>query len=261
MIDFLKETMRPSSVVCLLTLLAPGLALLYVPSLARWGRRWISALLLVYWMLSSPIVVRQLTRTLTDGYVPVDAAQVKGAQAVVLLSAGSLNFRADGQQLPVVAPSSAWRALEAARVYHLAGSPLVIASGGANDGRAGAAPESEALRLALLDLAVPADRIITESASKNTRDEAAFVSELLRARNLTRVVLVTSPTHMRRSLAVFARQGVHPIPAIAPLATERGDAGAGVLPSHAALVMGDAVVYEWAARGYYWWRGWLSGTT
>src|SRR5205085_3632798 len=137
------------------------------------------------------------------------------------------------------------------RVYHLAGSPLVIASGGGTDGRRGVAPESEALRLALLDLAVPADRILTESASKNTLEEAAIVSEILRARNLTRVVLVTSPTHMHRSLAVFARQGVHPIPAIAPVATDRGDAGAGVLPSLAALAVGDAVVYEWAARGYY----------
>ena len=258
MIDFLKETLRPSSIACLLLLLAPGVVLLHVPSLARWGRRWLSALLVVYWILSAPITVNLLARTLTHGYVPVEASQVRDAQAVVLLSAGSLNFRSDGQQLPVVAPSSAWRALEAARVYRMAGAPLVVASGGVTDGHEGAAPESEALRFALIDLAVPPDRIVSESTSKNTRDEAVIVSEMLRARGITRVVMVTSPMHMRRSMSVFARQGVHPIPAVAPIATDRGDAGAGILPTVPAILMGDAVVYEWAARGYYWWRGWLS---
>jgi uncharacterized SAM-binding protein YcdF (DUF218 family) len=257
MIEFLKEAMRPSSVVCVLLLLAPGIVLLYVPSLARWGRRWLSTLLVIYWVLSAPISVRLLTRTLTGGFAPVSADQVKDTQAIVLLSAGSLNFRSDGLQLPVVAPTSAWRAMEAARVYHMAGSPLVIASGGAA-GRDGTAPESEALRLALIALAVPPDRILPESASMNTREEAAIVSELLRARGLTRVVLVTSPLHMRRSMAVFARAGVHPVPAIAPMATDRRELGAGVIPSQAALFVGDAVVYEWAALGYYWCRGWTS---
>src|SRR3990172_1348133 len=121
MIDFLKETIRPSSITCLLMLLAPGVVLLHVPPLARWGRRWLAVLLVVYWILSAPITVRLLARTLTRGYAPVEASQVSGAQAVVLLSAGSLNFRSEGQQLPVVTAFSALRVLEAARVYRMAG--------------------------------------------------------------------------------------------------------------------------------------------
>jgi len=258
MIDFLKETIRPSSITCLLMLLAPGVVLLHVPPLARWGRRWLAVLLVVYWILSAPITVRLLARTLTRGYAPVEASQVSGAQAVVLLSAGSLNFRSEGQQLPVVTAFSALRVLEAARVYRMAGTPLVIASGGVTGRHEGAAPESEALRLALIDLAVPSERIVSESTSKNTRDEAVIVSEMLRARGITRVVMVTSPLHMRRSMAVFARQGLHPIPAVAPLAPDSRDAGAGIMPTAPALLIGDAVVYEWAAHAYYWWRGWLS---
>jgi hypothetical protein len=29
------------------------------------------------------------------------------------------------------------------------------------------------------------------------------------------------------------------------------------LPSDLWLRIGDAAIYEWLARGYYWWRGWL----
>jgi uncharacterized SAM-binding protein YcdF (DUF218 family) len=254
--EFFKEAVRPSSVVCLLTLTAPGVALLYVPKRARWGRRWLSVVLAVYWILSAPISVRLLTQTLAAGYTPVDAAQVRDAQAVVLLSAGSLNLQSDGQTYPLAAVGSAWRTLEAARVYHLAGSPLVIAAGGAS-GRDGTMPESEALRLSLIALAVPPERIISETTSRNTREEAAAVSDILRARGLTRVVLVTSPLHMRRSMAVFARAGVRPVPAIAPLTTERRALGYSLVPSLAGLFQSDAVVYEWAALGYYWSRGWM----
>ena len=79
---------------------------------------------------------------------------------LIALSAGILDFRADGRLLPVVAPSSAWRALEAARVAHAAGAPLVIASGGVTHAHPGAVPESDVLRLALIALDHPPDRTV-----------------------------------------------------------------------------------------------------
>jgi hypothetical protein len=36
-LDLLKELLRPASISCVLALLAPGVALLFAPSLARWG--------------------------------------------------------------------------------------------------------------------------------------------------------------------------------------------------------------------------------
>jgi len=259
MIEFFKATMRPASIVCLLLLMTPGIALLYVPALAKWGRRWLTALGLAYLALTTPLTVNMLARTLTHGYVRISSPEeVKGAQAVVVLGAGSLNLRLGGQQLPVVSVTTGLRTLEAARVYHLVGSPIVIASGGVTDGNEGAAPESAAIIRALRDLGVPADRIVPESHSKNTRDEAIIVAEMLRERGITRFVMVTSATHMRRSLALFAASGLHPIAAIAPLASDRGDVRLGLLPDTTAVWVGDDVVYEWAARLYYWWKGWPS---
>ena len=81
MLDVLKESIRPSSALCALVLLLPGVVLLYTPAPARWGRRWLSAVLLIYWVLSAPLSVRVLTRTLTGGFAPIQAAQVRDAFA------------------------------------------------------------------------------------------------------------------------------------------------------------------------------------
>jgi uncharacterized SAM-binding protein YcdF (DUF218 family) len=259
MIDFIKATMRPSSVTCLVMLLTPGVLLACVPPVAKWGRRWLVALAVGYWTLSTPVAVRLLARTLTHGYAPIAAAsEVEGASAIVLLGAGSINIRAFGQQLPIVTITTGLRAIEAARLYRLIGSPLVIASGGVTRGGAGAAPEAEAMVRALRDLDVPPDRIVSESRSKNTRDEAIEVAGILRARGITRFVLVTSPTHMRRSMTVFEAYGMHPIAAVAPLSGDHSEQGYGLVPSESAIWIGDDFVYEWAARLYYWWNGWLA---
>ena len=113
------------------------------------------------------------------------------------------------------------------------------------------------MRLALLDLGVPANRIITESESKNTRDEAVVIRRMLAERGLSTFVLVTSPLHMRRSMLAFEQQGLHPIPSPSSLAPEHSEQRSAFLPSDYWLQVGDAALYEWIARGYYWYQGWL----
>ncbi|PNY80438.1 YdcF family protein [Deinococcus koreensis] len=51
-------------------------------------------------------------------------------------------------------------------------------------------------------------QVLTLPNVTTTRDEAARVRELARARGWTRVLLVTSPSHSRRAAALFRRQGV-----------------------------------------------------
>jgi uncharacterized SAM-binding protein YcdF (DUF218 family) len=258
MIDFLKESMHPSSIRVILMLLTPGVVLTNVRSLSAWGRRWVSAVVVLYWVLSCPITVDVLARTLTRGYAMLESAEpARQAKVVVMLGAGTKNLRFLGQQLSFVSIPSGLRALETARLFKLMDRPLVIASGGVTDKNPVGAPESDAYEPALVELGVPADRILQESRSKNTHDEAVEIKDMLRERGLTEFVLVTSPLHMRRSMSVFEAQGMHPIPAVAPLHPDSGGQPFPLLPNDAALDTGDQVVYEWVARGYYWWKGWL----
>ncbi len=258
MLDFLKETMRPSSISCVLALLAPGVVMLFVPSLARWGRRWTIAVFVFYAVLSTEAGAGTLARTLTGGYQPLETAeQAHGATVVVLLGSGSVNLRARGRQLSSVNMSAGLRVLEAARLFDLLKGPTIIASGGVTEPDAAAAPESLALQRALVDLGVRADHILLESQSRNTRDEVLIVKRMLAERGVTGFVLVTSPLHMRRSVLAFEQQGMHPIPSTSALVPEHSTRRLGVLPSEMWLAVGDAALYEWAARAYYWWNGWL----
>ena len=258
MLDFLKENLRPSHIEFILALLTPGTALLFVPSSARWGRRWVAAVVICYAVLSSEAGAGLLARTLSDGYRPLasaDAAQ--GARVVVVLGAGSVNLRAAGRQLPSVTLEAGLSVLETARLFDLLKDPLVIASGGITEHDDRAAPESAALQRALIELGVRADRILLESQSKTTRDEVLIIKRMLGERGLTNFVLVTSPLHMRRSILAFEQQGLHPIPSPSPLVPDRSAGRSALLPSDLWLTIGCNTLYEWLARGYYWWQGWL----
>ena len=173
-------------------------------------------------LLSSPAGAGLLARTLTGGYRPIaSAAEARGAKVIVVLGSGSVNLRASGRQLSSVTAEAGLRVLEAARLFELLNGPLVIASGGVTEHDGAAAPESVALQRALIDARRAADRIVLESESKNTRDEAIIVKRMLAERGLTDFVLVTSPLHMRRSMLAFEQQGMHPIPSPSPLVPDR----------------------------------------
>jgi uncharacterized SAM-binding protein YcdF (DUF218 family) len=254
-IELLKEALLPGSVTFMIGLLLGGIVLLYLRP--RWGRIVLTVAALVYAMLTTPAGAALLAWTTNARYAPLGtAADARNATVIVLLGAGSNNVRAFGLQLSVVNRVGGLRALEAARVYHLLGDPIVIVSGGVTDPIQGAAPESEAYRSALVALGIPAARIMAESESLNTHDEAVILKPLLVSLHAERFVLVTSPLHMARAVATFAAQGLHPIPSPTPLYADRARAPFPLLPNDGAFETSGAAIYEWLARPYYWVRGW-----
>jgi len=255
MIAFLKANLQPVSLTTLAFLFAIGLVLLYMRP--RWGRVWLTVFGAVYWVLASPLGAGVLAWTLDTGYPPLAAAaDARGAQAVVLLGGGSVNVRGRGVSLAYVGHNSALRAVETARVYRLLGDPLVVLSGGITDPLPGAAPESDAYRLAMAALGVPMSRMIVEDRSRTTREQAIILKDLLREHHIDRFVLVTSPLHMGRSLAAFAAQGLHPVPSPAPLYPDRPSTPIFFVPNDTSLEIGGGAIYEWTARLYYWTKGW-----
>src|SRR5207244_11392553 len=76
-------------------------------------------------------------------------------------------------------------------------------------------PSALTMRNELVQLGVPAERIVLEASSQTTRDEAVLIAPMLRAMSVTRIVLITSDIHMRRALGAFRAVGIDPVPAIA----------------------------------------------
>jgi uncharacterized SAM-binding protein YcdF (DUF218 family) len=147
--------------------------------------------------------------------------------------------------------------LEAVRVYRLLDEPLLVVSGGDTQRLDPARPEAHAYREAAQALGVPASRILVEDQSMTTRDEALLLKPMLVARGITRVVLVTSPTHMGRSLAAFRAVGLDPIPSAARQWSDNEVSLWSIKPTRRWLTVSDEACYNYMATMYYWMRGWL----
>ena len=52
-------------------------------------------------------------------------------------------------------------------------------------------------------------------------------------------------------------EGLHPVPSASPMQQDAGVEPFALTPNEVSLEVGSAVVYEWCARAYYWWRGWI----
>jgi uncharacterized SAM-binding protein YcdF (DUF218 family) len=59
-------------------------------------------------------------------------------------------------------------------------------------------------------MGVPKDNMIIEEASKDTKDQARLIKPIV---GTAPFVLVTSAIHMPRSMALFEKLGMNPIPA------------------------------------------------
>jgi uncharacterized SAM-binding protein YcdF (DUF218 family) len=96
------------------------------------------------------------------------------------------------------------RVWHAARLLKMNVAPKIILSGGSADERVGS--EATAMRLFLLDLGVPDDRIVLEGRSINTIGNIREVRALV---GTARVALVTSAYHMPRAMKLARTGGLN----------------------------------------------------
>ena len=259
-VEVLKQIVRPSSVVFLVLLLAGGVAIAFFKRTARAARWYFLGMLAFYWIGTAPVFVERVIEWQGRGYHALStAAGARGARFVVLLGAGNYTIQARGRVLNALPLEASLRVLEAARVYALLDRPTVIVSGGITGRDVGSHPEGEALRTAMVNVGVPADHILVEAESKNTREEAIAIAAMLAARPRTPIVLVTSPTHMKRAVAVFTSAGFDVVPSASPYKSEHANEHLRWLPSNTGLALLDTVIYDTAATSYYRLRGWMSG--
>ncbi len=195
--------------------LALGAGLLALASLAR-GRSRTAAGLLAFslvwlWGWSTPLVSSTFSRSLTDRYPPRRAEVLPAADAIVLLGGGVHPITGD-MAYPDMR-DAADRVWHAARLYQAGKAPLILASGGKVWDSAETQAAADAMRTLLGAFGVPDSAIVTESASRNTRQNATLSAELAAERGIRRVLLVTSGWHMPRSVAAFRRVGLDVIPA------------------------------------------------
>ena len=72
--------------------------------------------------------------------------------------------------------------------------------------------EAVFLRQFAIDFGIPDEKILIEPDSRNTYENAVNTAELMRRHGLTSAILVTTASHMLRSVECFQKIGVQPIP-------------------------------------------------
>jgi uncharacterized SAM-binding protein YcdF (DUF218 family) len=258
LVDAAKLLGRPASLTFFIALLAIGVALSFWRRTQRSARWYFAAVLLAYWVLASPACAERLVRWEGRGYRPLaSAAEARGATLVVVLGAGNSTLQFGNMVLNQVSLAGALRLLEAARLYRLLDHPTILVSGGVTGRHQGARSEAEAMRDAAVDLGIPPDHVMIEAQSKTTREEALVIARMLAGRPRQPMVLVTAPTHMARSLAVFRAAGLDAIPSAAPIKPDHWSEKYRWMPSDFGLLLFDSVLYDTAATLYYRVRGWI----
>jgi uncharacterized SAM-binding protein YcdF (DUF218 family) len=257
-VNALKEFARPASLTFFVAVVAVGVAMAFIRRTQRFARWYFAAVLATCWIVASPACAERLVQWRGGGYRPIaSAADARGARIVVVLGAGNETVQAGGLALNRISSTAALRVLEGARLYQLLDRPTIIVSGGVTGRDQGARPEGEGMRNTIVELGVPADHVLIEDESKNTRDEAIVIARMLADRPRQPIVLVTSPTHMLRSLAVFRAAGLDPVPSVAAYKSEHSLERLRWVPSDMGLSLVDTVVYDTAAEWYYRVRGWM----
>jgi len=176
---------------------------------------------------------------------------------IVVLGSGSYLARDwENTTLPLLDRASAERVIEAARIYRLTEPEWIISSGGMLTPSESAEPNGRTMGDGLVRLGVPGSRVLVETESKTTRDQAEIVQRMLSRFAVDRPILVTSALHMQRALASFRAAGLNPVPAIArdPFHAPRWIRR--WVPTDDGFGEGALVAHEAIGLGYYWLRGW-----
>ena len=179
--------------------------------------------------------------TLPDAFVkPLQRPDTGGhADAVVVLGASYWE--------PCGLTSSAWqRTAEGVRQWRAGRAPRLVFTGGATHESRGVAVAERMADLAV-QLGVPREAILTESASRTTHENAQLTDALLRPRGLRRLVLVTDSIHMSRAESTFRSVGFEIERASVPQ----------VCVSSSNLAMLESALHEYVGWAYYRWQGWV----
>ena len=211
---------------------------------------------LLLWVFSLGMVSQGLWRWLEAPWERRSALEAPQADAIVVLSGGR-------HPAPGPARLSEWhdpdRFLAGLDLFRAGKAPRLLFTGGASPFRPGQPPEGQRYLQEARQLGIPAAAMASTPPVLNTADEAVAIRRLLPARQ-SRVLLVTSAFHMRRSQRLFERQGIEVLPFPVDFQARGRWAGAlwrdptQWLPSTAALDNSSRALRELLGRFVY--RAW-----
>ncbi|HLM55646.1 MAG TPA: ElyC/SanA/YdcF family protein [Pyrinomonadaceae bacterium] len=236
--------------VCLL-MMAAGLVLLWFTRRQRAGKSLVTAGFVLLALFSYSGVSGRLVRTLERSYTPLAAVPADAGVKWVVVLGGGTSFDeglpvaervSEGSRARLVAGLALWRQIPGAR--------LVLSGGSVY----GSGSDAESMTALASTLGVAGEGVVLDAESPDTESQA---------RNLKRVVggdpfiLVTSASHMHRSVLMFRKEGMEPIPAPTHFVAQdnRGWSPSDFYPTVGALRSAETAAYEYLGLAWAGLRG------
>ncbi|MEA3428477.1 MAG: envelope biogenesis factor ElyC [Thermodesulfobacteriota bacterium] len=239
----------PLSII--LEILILGIFLLWFTGRQKTGKMVVFAGVLLLALFSYTSMSEVCLRPLEYKYPPlVDLHQFSDVKWVVVLGGGHNS----DSNLPVtsqISESSLSRLVEGIRIHRLLPkSKLILSGGGVYD------PMSESKVMADVAevMGIGGNKVVLEELSKDTKDQARLIHKIV---GDERFILVTSASHIPRSMALFQKSGMKPIAAPADYSVKkRHRISPGVFfPNADSLRKMERVFYEYLGLGWAWLLG------
>lgn len=242
-----------------LEILCVGLVFLWFTSKQRAGKILVTMGTVLLALLSLPGAPETLLRPLERQYPALmdldtlkspDPEGKTAVKWIVVLGGGS----STDPSIPVTSnpsPETLFRLLEGFRFSReIPGSRLLLSGG--------AVCQTQSVALAMARVAevmgVNPQRVVLEPDSRDTAEQAGFIKDLV---GNDKFILVTSASHMPRSMALFRKRGLDPIPAPAGHLV-RGSFNLhpmALFPTGEALGRSEAAFHEYLGIAWSWLRG------
>ena len=164
---------------------------------------------LIFYLMCTGFVAEKFMGSLEKAYSAPERLDESGVDVIVLLGGGAITDVQDVDGAGTLSASPANRLLTAVRLQKILDVPILLSGGqGVDKDTSEAVISSRVLR----SLGVPEEKILLETESVNTTQNAVYSAEILREKKFKRPLIVTSAFHMRRAVLNFSRQGIEVIP-------------------------------------------------
>lgn len=184
---------------------------------------------------------------------PASATSIRQPYDVGIVLGGSMRYF-DNESQRVVYGSSVDRLLQAIALYHEGKINKILLTGGSGYIMYPEWREAVYLAEVLYQCRIDSNDVILERTSRNTRENAVETAAILKNGKYGKsFLLITSATHMRRSLACFKKAGLstEPFPVDPLSGVEMYTVDKLIKPDSENISNWDALLHEWLGMAMY----------
>jgi uncharacterized SAM-binding protein YcdF (DUF218 family) len=234
-----------------LALLWTGCGLLWFTGRQKTGKVLATSGMLILTIISCGAFSKWLPGWLIERYPPALETGYRPGKPIkwVVVLSGGHHPQAGIPPNRQLSPVTLQRLVEGLRLYKaFPGSKLLVSGGSASE----RITNAETMAATALELGVPQTDLVVEDKSRDTEEQALLVQKRIGADPF---ILVTSGVHMPRSIGLFQKVGLNPIPAPADY---RGRDKKSWAPTQLLPTAGNVYQLEkaWHEILGIWWAGW-----